>query len=222
MFQSSSATSGGCNDACTLSSGIALQAPMGRKSSGFNPHPPLLADATVPAEAGRPACYQRLFQSSSATSGGCNPLEPLVSILIRHFWRMQRSPVLVRISARGFNRISVQSSSATSGGCNLAGGLLPPLGPVVSILIRHFWRMQPLSMGPHPTKAVDCARFQSSSATSGGCNPPLPSRTLFWRSPELFQSSSATSGGCNSGSIILDSKATPTSKGAKAPAKGYP
>ena len=114
LFQSSPTLTGGCNYTST-------PAP-GNSSTGFNPHPPLRADATS-TKAALPVPAVE-FQSSPTLTGGCNEATKEstdamreVSILTHPYGRMQP----VTFWTVSFRPFSFQSSPTLTGGCNGVG-----------------------------------------------------------------------------------------------------
>ena len=220
MFQSSPTLTGGCNlvpDVPLSGDGVfvsILTHPYGRMQpadntqilaagQGFNPHPPLRADAT---SGQHPDTGRRSgFQSSPTLTGGCNQCDygwagqgMQVSILTHPYGRMQPLAgvhlplrrLVVSILTHPYGRMQLrcreylqtrapqfQSSPTLTGGCNR--GLFPGSDPGrrVSILTHPYGRMQ-----------LDLHRARPIAVASFNPHPPLradatrPSRP--WRTPE--------------------------------------
>ena len=181
-FQSSPALTGGCYCLCLFEHRGGAQVsiltrPYGRMLlyigvrggacvSGFNPHPPLRADAMNAIVLRH--CQLVLFQSSPALTGGCYNLYSLEHGVALEF----------------------QSSPALTGGCYRQGLQRPACPRMVSILTRPYGRM----LFQHNAAEICRRKFQSSPALTGGCysrNKTPRSVCLF-----LFQSSPALTGGC--------------------------
>ena len=166
-FQSSPTLTGGCNPA--------HRPGLHRPARGFNPHPPLRADATGQPGSRLWACTW--FQSSPTLTGGCNRHRRTAKRWLRSRFNPHpplRADATLRDSMCAACDSMFQSSPTLTGGCNPA--FLPPCesGHGVSILTHPYGRMQ-LRGRARPT--CRSSTFQSSPTLTGGCNskPSRPS-----------------------------------------------
>ena len=190
VFQSSPAPGGGCN---TIRTDTRV------RLSGFNPHPPLGAGATL------------VYSDDSGA-----PLY-IVSILTRPWGRVQQP----KSNARSTPKTPFQSSPAPGGGCN-NGETLKGWALIVSILTRPWGRVQQAcwmsasvassGFNPHPPPGAGATCYCSIRHRHLLCfnpHPPLGAGATQHNSPltplqEKFQSSPAPGGGCNVGHSLVN------------------